>query len=94
MERISEGERLADALLDRFTHRVHIVEANGERYRLEAAKRREKRIKLRWLIFWLPPTLGKGTYACGWIYTCLTHYDLNTILYSPGAALLLRRLEP
>ena len=37
------NERLTGALLDRFTHRVHIVEANGESYRLKAAKRRAKR---------------------------------------------------
>jgi DNA replication protein DnaC len=37
------NERLTGALLDRFTHRVHIVEANGESYRLRAAKRRSKR---------------------------------------------------
>ena len=36
------NERLTGALLDRFTHRVHIVEANGESYRLRAAKRRSK----------------------------------------------------
>jgi DNA replication protein DnaC len=34
------NERLTGALLDRFTHRVHIVEANGESYRLKAAKKR------------------------------------------------------
>ena len=37
-------ERLTGALLDRLTHRVHIVEANGESYRLKEAK---KRIKTR-----------------------------------------------
>ena len=37
------NERLTGALLDRFTHRIHIVEANGESYRLRAAKRRAKR---------------------------------------------------
>jgi DNA replication protein DnaC len=36
------NERLTGALLDRFTHRIHIVEANGESYRLRAAKRRAK----------------------------------------------------
>jgi DNA replication protein DnaC len=34
------NERLTGALLDRFTHRVHIIEANGESYRLKQAKRR------------------------------------------------------
>lgn len=31
------------ALLDRLTHRVHILEANGQSYRLSDAKRRLKR---------------------------------------------------
>lgn len=33
------SERLTGALLDRLTHRVHILEANGESYRLKDAKR-------------------------------------------------------
>jgi DNA replication protein DnaC len=37
------SERLTGALLDRLTHRVHIVEANGQSYRLQDAKRRLKR---------------------------------------------------
>jgi DNA replication protein DnaC len=37
------SERLTGALLDRLTHRVHILEANGESYRLKDAKRRRKR---------------------------------------------------
>ena len=37
------SERLTGALLDRLTHRVHILEANGESYRLADAKRRMKR---------------------------------------------------
>lgn len=36
-------ERLTGALLDRLTHRVHIIEANGPSYRLGEAKRRLKR---------------------------------------------------
>ena len=36
------NERLTGALLDRLTHRVHILEANGESYRLKDAKRRRK----------------------------------------------------
>ena len=32
------SERLTGALLDRLTHRVHILEANGESYRLKSAK--------------------------------------------------------
>jgi DNA replication protein DnaC len=37
------SERLTGALLDRLTHRVHIIEANGESYRLRYAKNRSKR---------------------------------------------------
>jgi DNA replication protein DnaC len=37
------NERLTGALLDRLTHRVHILEANGESYRLLEAKRRRTR---------------------------------------------------
>jgi DNA replication protein DnaC len=36
------SERLTGALLDRLTHRVHILEANGPSYRLADAKRRLK----------------------------------------------------
>jgi len=39
------NERLTGALLDRLTHRVHIIEANGESYRLRDAKRRTKHRK-------------------------------------------------
>ncbi len=34
------SERLTGAMLDRLTHRVHILEANGASYRLQDAKRR------------------------------------------------------
>ena len=34
------SERLTGALLDRLTHRVHILEANGESYRLKSAKKK------------------------------------------------------
>ena len=36
------SERLTGAMLDRLTHRVHILEANGQSYRLADAKRRLK----------------------------------------------------
>jgi DNA replication protein DnaC len=39
------NERLTGALLDRLTHRVHILEANGPSYRLTAAKKRTRRTK-------------------------------------------------
>jgi hypothetical protein len=37
------SERLTGALLDCLTYRVHILEANGQSYRLTDAKRRLKR---------------------------------------------------
>jgi DNA replication protein DnaC len=37
------SERLTGAILDRLTHRVHILEANGESYRLKESRRRQKR---------------------------------------------------
>lgn len=37
------SERLTGALLDRLTHRVHIIEANGESYRLRQARKRAKK---------------------------------------------------
>ena len=34
------NERMTGALQDRLTHRVHILEANGESYRLRQARKR------------------------------------------------------
>jgi len=42
---IMGNERLTGALLDRLTHRVHILQANGESYRLRDAKTRQKKQK-------------------------------------------------
>ena len=39
------SERLTGALLDRLTHHVHILEMNGESYRLAHSKRRARRLK-------------------------------------------------
>jgi DNA replication protein DnaC len=36
------SERLTGALLDRLTHHVHILEMNGESYRLAQSKRRRQ----------------------------------------------------
>ena len=36
------SERLTGALLDRLTHQVHIIQANGESYRLKESRRRLK----------------------------------------------------
>ena len=39
------SERLTGATLDRLTHRCHILEATGESYRLQDARRRRRRDK-------------------------------------------------
>jgi transposase len=39
------SERLTGALLDRLTHRVHILEANGESYRLKDSRKRVRKTK-------------------------------------------------
>ena len=40
-------ERLTGAMLDRLTHRVHIIEANGESYRLKDSQRRIRQRRKR-----------------------------------------------
>ena len=37
------SERLTGALLDRLTHHVHILEMNGDSYRLKQSKLRQRR---------------------------------------------------
>ena len=37
------SERLTGALLDRFTHHVHILEMNGDSYRLKQSKSRRRK---------------------------------------------------
>jgi DNA replication protein DnaC len=37
------SERLTGALLDRLTHHVHILEMNGESFRLASSKRAQRR---------------------------------------------------
>jgi DNA replication protein DnaC len=39
------SERLTGALLDRLTHHVHILEMNGESYRLAQSKKRQRHSK-------------------------------------------------
>ena len=41
------SERLTGALLDRLTHRVHIIEANGESYRLKESRRRSRKARTK-----------------------------------------------
>lgn len=40
---VFQSERLTVALLDRLTHRCHILEMNGESYRLSSARQRKKK---------------------------------------------------
>lgn len=42
---IMGSERLTGALLDRLTHRVHIIEANGDSFRLKQAKKAQQNQK-------------------------------------------------
>jgi DNA replication protein DnaC len=37
------SERLTGALLDRLTHHVHILELNGESFRLASSQKHQKR---------------------------------------------------
>jgi hypothetical protein len=39
------SERLTGALLDRLTHHVHILQLNGESYRLKASQARQRRAR-------------------------------------------------
>jgi len=39
------SERLTGALLDRLSHRIHILEANGQSYRLKESRQRLKTAK-------------------------------------------------
>jgi hypothetical protein len=48
------SERLTGAPLDRLTHRVHIVEMNGDSYRLKQSKRRRRKV---------PNCMGEETLA-------------------------------
>ena len=43
---VTGNERLTGAMLDRLTHKVHIIEANGESFRLKEAKSRKKRAEV------------------------------------------------
>ena len=40
---VFSSERLTGALLDRLTHHVHILEMNGDSYKLNQSKRRSRR---------------------------------------------------
>ena len=49
------SERLTGALLDRLTHHVHILEMNGESFRLKQSRRKQKTRKKRLSGIRLPP---------------------------------------
>ena len=42
---IFQGERMTAALLDWLTHRCHILEMNGDSYRLKQSKQRQRRTR-------------------------------------------------
>ena len=42
---IFKSERLAVALLDRITHRAHVIEMNGDSYRLASARKANRKTK-------------------------------------------------
>ena len=42
---VTGNERLTGAMLDRLTHKVHIIEANGESFRLKEARSRQRSAK-------------------------------------------------
>jgi len=42
---VLDNERLTGAVLDRLTHRCHILEASGESYRLKDARKRSMQKK-------------------------------------------------
>ena len=42
-EVLGSERRLTGAMLDRLTHRVQVIEANGESYRLRESKKRQRR---------------------------------------------------
>ena len=45
VQKVCGSERLTGAMLDRLTHKVHIIEANGQSYRLEQSRKRLARHK-------------------------------------------------
>ena len=59
------SERLTGALLDRLTHHVHILEMNGESYRLNQSQKRRKSPKIpaytpvQWLTRWVHRNLPR-----------------------------------
>jgi DNA replication protein DnaC len=42
---VFQGERMTAALLDRLTHRCHILEMNGESYRFRESMKAQKAAK-------------------------------------------------
>ena len=59
--RVFGSERLTGALLDRLTHHVHILEMNGDSYRLAHSKRRSRRPRARRSARRHPPGVTRET---------------------------------
>ena len=74
------SERLTGALLDRLTHHVHILEMNGDSFRLAHSKRRSRRARSE------PPS-DAAPQECGGLLACLR----AALLLRPAAAKSLRR---
>lgn len=75
------SERLTGALLDRITHHVHILEMNGESYRLNhSKKKKENNSKERVLPIGLWKTATQFTHRANRLY-CYKDYDLITYIF-------------
>ena len=77
------SERLTGALLDRITHHVHILEMNGESYRLKHSKKKKRGKRLkgeRTLPIGLWKTATQFTHRTNRLY-CYKDYDLTTYIF-------------
>ena len=77
------SERLTGALLDRITHHVHILEINGESYRLKHSKKKKRGKRLkgeRTLPIGLWKTKNTVFHRAHRLY-CYKDYDLTTYIF-------------
>ena len=77
------SEQLTGALLDRITHHVHILEMNGESYRLKHSKKKKRGKRLkgeRTLPTCLWKTATQFTHRTNRLY-CYKDYDLTTYIF-------------
>ena len=84
------SERLTGALLDRLTHHVHILEMNGDSFRLAHSKRRSRRAKAEPAPDRPPQdydAASKKPPDIGGLFACIT----AALLLRPAAAKSLRR---